>query len=60
MPLRLPSADEEIKKDKPFEFNYTYSVSFVVSVVVCVFVRVCMHARVCACVCMTTSGYVLK
>ena len=50
MPLRLPSADEEIKKDKPFEFNYTYSVSFVVSVV-CVFVRACLHACVCVCAC---------
>ena len=58
MPLRLPSADEKIEKDKPFEFSYTYSVSFVVSVVcVCLCVRACMHvcvsvcARTCVCMC---------
>ena len=45
MPLRLPSADEEIQKDKPFKFMYTYSVAFVVSV--CVHVCACIHACVC-------------
>ena len=72
MPLRLPSADEEIKKDKPFKFMYTYSVSFEVSVCVCMCVHasmracvclcICVHTCVCLCVCLcvTTSGYTLK